>query len=169
MPKVKLPYGKNSINIDIPEDRLEGILISKVNEYSTKESEEEIVKKAMINPIGMPQLKELAQDKKKIVVISSDHTRPIPSHITMPIILDEIRKGNPEEDITILVATGFHQASTKVRLREKYGKEIVNNEKIIIHNSSDKDSMLKIGILPSGGSLILNKIVIEADYRRLLI
>jgi len=48
MTKVKLPYGKKSINIDIPEDRLEGILVSKVNKYSTKDSEEEIVKKALI-------------------------------------------------------------------------------------------------------------------------
>jgi nickel-dependent lactate racemase len=163
MPKVKLPYGKKSITIDIPEDRLEGILVSKVNKYSTQESEEDIVKKAIINPIGVPRLKDLARDKKKIVVISSDHTRPVPSHITMPIILDEIRKGNPEANITILVATGFHRASTKVELREKYGKEIVNREKIVIHNSRDKDSMLKIGILPSGGDFILNKLAIEAD------
>ncbi|MEA3453483.1 MAG: lactate racemase domain-containing protein, partial [Candidatus Caldatribacteriota bacterium] len=67
MTKVKLPYGKKSINIDIPEDRLESILVSKVNKYSTKESEEEIVKKAIVNPVGVPRLKELAQDKKKIV------------------------------------------------------------------------------------------------------
>ena len=163
MPKVKLPYGKKSITIDIPEDRLEGILVSKVNKYSIEESEEDIVKKAIINPIGVPRLKDLARDKKKIVVISSDHTRPVPSHITMPIILDEIRKGNPEANITILVATGFHRASTKVELREKYGKEIVNREKIVIHNSRDKDSMLKIGILPSGGDFILNKLAIKAD------
>ena len=45
MTKVKLPYGKKSKSIDIPEDRLESILVSKVNKCSTKESEEEIVKK----------------------------------------------------------------------------------------------------------------------------
>ena len=118
MSKIKLPYGKKSITIDIPEDRLEGVLVSKVNKYSTKESEKEIVKKAMVNPIGTPRLSDLSKDKKKIVVISSDHTRPVPSHITMPIILDEIRKGNPGANITILVATGFHRASTKAELRE---------------------------------------------------
>lgn len=163
MPKIKLPYGKEDITIDISKDRLEGILVSKVNKYITKESEEEIVKKAMVNPIGVPRLKELAQDKKKIVVISSDHTRPVPSHITMPIILDEIREGNPEVNITILVASGFHRASTKAELRDKYGDEIVDKEKIVIHDSRDKDSMVKVGILPSGGDLILNKLAIKAD------
>jgi len=163
MPKVKLPYGNKSINIDIPEDRLEGILVSKVNKYSTKESEEEIVKKAIINPVGVPRLKELAQGKKKIVVISSDHTRPVPSHITMPIILDEIREGNPKANITIMIASGFHRASTKAELRDKYGDEIVDKENIVTHDSRDNDSMVKVGILPSGGDLILNKLAIQAD------
>jgi len=163
MTKVKLPYGKKSISIDIPENRLESILVSKVNKYSIKESEEEIVRKAMVNPVRVPRLKELAQDKKKIIVISSDHTRPVPSHITIPLILNEIRKGNPMAEITILVATGFHRSSTKAELRDKYGNEIVNREKIVIHNSRDKNNMVKVGILPSGGDLILNKLAIQAD------
>lgn len=163
MSKIKLPYGKKSLHIDIPEDRLEGVLVSKVNNYVTKESEKDIVKKAMVNPIGIFRLKDLVQNKKKIVVISSDHTRPVPSHITMPIILNEIRQGNPEANIIILVASGFHRASTEEELRDKYGDEIVDKEKIVIHNCRDKDSMVKIGILPSGGELILNELAIEAD------
>lgn len=163
MPKVKLPYGKKSIIVDIPEDRLEGILISKVNKYSIKESDEEIVKKALVKPIEMPRLRDLAQGKKRIVVISSDHTRPVPSHITMPLVLDEIRQGNPKVDIIILVATGYHRASTEVELKDKYGNEIVNKEKIVIHDSRNKDSLVKVGILPSGGDLILNKLAVDAD------
>ena len=163
MPKVKLPYGKKSITIDIPEDRLEGILVSKVNKYSIEESEEDIVKKAIINPIGVPRLKDLARDKKKIVVISSDHTRPVPSHITMPLILNEIRQGNPKAEIAILVATGYHRSSTEAELRKKYGDKIVDKEKIVIHDSRDRDNMVKVGILPSGGELVLNRLAIEAD------
>lgn len=98
-----------------------------------------------------------------IAVISSDYTRPVPSHITMSIILDEIKKGNPEANITIFVATGFHRVSTKAELRDKYGDEIVDKEKILIHDSRDKDSMVKVGILPSGGDLILNELAIQAD------
>jgi nickel-dependent lactate racemase len=163
MPKVKLPCGKKSITIVIPEDRLEGILVSKVNKYSAEGSEEEIVKKAILNPIGVPRLKDLARDKKKIVVISSDHTRPLPSHLTMPLILNEIRQGNPQVEITILVATGYHRSSTEAELREKYGDKIVDREKIIIHDSWDSDNLVKVGILPSGGELILNRWAMEAD------
>ncbi len=163
MVRIKLPYGRRSIIVDIPEDRLNGVLISLAHKYTTLESEEDILKRALSKPIDTPRLRELVQGKEKIVVISSDHTRPVPSHVTMPLILGEIRELNPKVDIHILVATGFHRASTETELRDKYGNEIVDNEKIVIHDSRDEGSMVKVGILPSGGDLILNKLAVEAD------
>lgn len=163
MIKVKLPYGKKNITIDIPKDRLEGILISQVHKYNVQDSEEEVVKKALVKPIGMSRLRDLAQGKKRIVVISSDHTRPVPSHITMPLILNEIRQGNSKAEIIILVATGYHRASTEAELRDKYGDKIVDKEMIVIHNSRDRDNMIKVGMLPSGGELVLNRLAIETD------
>lgn len=70
-------------------------------------------------------MRELAKGKEKIVVVSSDHTRPVPSNITISLILEEIRQGNPKADITILVATGYHRISTKEELKDKYGEEII--------------------------------------------
>ncbi|HLV09317.1 MAG TPA: nickel-dependent lactate racemase, partial [Halanaerobiales bacterium] len=65
--------------------------------------------------------------------------------------------------ITILVATGFHRPSTDRELEDKYGREIVNKVKIVNHDSRDKKQMIKIGSLPSGGELIINKLALEAD------
>ena len=69
----------------------------------------------------------------------------------MPILLDEIRKGNPEAKITILIATGFHRASTEAELRDKYGDEIVDQERIIVHDCRDENQLIYLGTLPSGG------------------
>ena len=90
MPELKFPYGREKLNLELPADRLNGTLFSSAHEYETNKSESEIVKEAMANPIASPKLKELAKGKDKIVIISSDHTRPVPSHITMPILLEEI-------------------------------------------------------------------------------
>ena len=68
-----------------------------------------LVQEALEHPIGTPRLCDMAIDKKKVVVISSDHTRPVPSRIIMPLILKEIRRGNPDADITILISTGLHR------------------------------------------------------------
>ncbi len=163
MKEIRLPYGRKKINLEIPEERLKGVLVSKADNYQADKGEKELVRSALSNPVNTPPLQELVQEKEKIVIISSDHTRPVPSHITMPILLEEIRKGNPDADITILVATGYHRASTEEELRDKYGDRIFEQEKIVIHDSRDSKSMIKLGKLPSGGELILNSLAVEAD------
>ena len=59
-----------------------------------------------------------------MVIITSDHTRPVPSKVTMPILLRRIRQANPDIDITILLATGFHRPTTKEEMIDKFGKEL---------------------------------------------
>lgn len=163
MKKIVLPYGKGTIEAQIPLNRYNGSLVSKMTEYVPLKGEIELVKEALENPIGTKKLSELAVGKKNIVVIASDHTRPVPSKIIMPLMLDEIRKGNPDADITILIATGLHRTTTKDELVQKFGEDIVKAEKIVIHDCSDQDNLVDLGLLPSGGRLILNKMAVEAD------
>lgn len=163
MREFKLPYGKEKLVLNVDEKHLGGVLVSKIHEYNPDKSGEELVKAAIENPIGTPRLKDMVEGKKKIVVISSDHTRPVPSHIIMPVILEEIRKGNPDAEITILVSTGLHRATTKEELIGKYGEKICSKEKIVVHDCDDGNNLVYLGKLPSGGKLIINRIVAEAD------
>ena len=163
MANIEFPYGKDKLQLSLDDERLEGILLSRAHEYERKKSETEIVKDAMDNPVGTKKLRELAKDKDDVVIISSDHTRPVPSHITMPVLLDEIRSTNDDAEITILVATGFHRASTEEELRDKYGDEIVDEINIEMHDSRDESQMVNLGELPSGGDMLLNKRAVEAD------
>lgn len=98
-----------------------------------------------------------------MVIITSDHTRPVPSKITMPILLRRIREVNPAIDITILVATGFHRPTTKEEMIDKFGPDIVAHEKIVNHISGDDSQMARIGTLPSGGACIINKLAVETE------
>ncbi|MCE5285045.1 MAG: nickel-dependent lactate racemase [Pelosinus sp.] len=163
MTLVKIPYAKTTIDLELPEDRILGILTSKAHDYVPEAGEVELVQQALENPIGSARLKELVKGKKNIVVISSDHTRPVPSKVIMPQILKEIRLGNPEAEVTILIATGFHRLTTKDELIAKFGEKIVSEEKIIIHDARDQANMVDIGILPSGGEILLNKVAAQAD------
>lgn len=161
--KIKIPYSRTHLEIEIPERNLIGVMESKVSEFKPRFTQEEIVSQALDNPIGSQGIERLVKDKKNMVIITSDHTRPVPSKITLPILLRRIRNANPEIDISILIATGFHRATTRDEMIDKFGIEIVENEKIIVHDSKDKDSLVKIGILPSGGELWLNKLAIETE------
>lgn len=163
MVEISLPYDKKMITARIPDKNFIGLLESKAEHFSNPYTEKETVEKSLDNPIGSLPLEELAKGKKDIALISSDHTRPVPSHIITPIILRRIRSVNKTARIRILVATGFHRPSTREELISKYGKAIVENEEIVMHISTDDSSMVKIGQLPSGGDCIINRIAAEAD------
>lgn len=160
--RFNLPYGKKYKELIVDDEHLKSVLISRAHEYKPDKSEAELVHDALAFPINSPPLTELVVGKKNIVIISSDHTRPVPSHIIMPILLAEINASNPQAKITILIATGVHRSSTDNELRIKYGDEIVDNVSIHIHNSMD-DEMVDLGQLPSGSQLLVNKIAVEAD------
>ena len=158
--KTTIPYHKTRMAIEIPDKNLVGTLVAHHAEVNG--TEQEIVERAMDNPIGSQSLEELVRGKKRMVIISSDHTRPVPSRVTMPILLRRIREANPDIDITILIATGFHRPTTHEELVDRYGEEIVKNEHIVVHRSHD-DEMADLGTLPSGGKLLINKVAVDTD------
>lgn len=156
------PYGHGTQSLDIEDSRLKGILVSGIHDYRPEKSPEELVDDALANPVGSPRLSELAKDRRNIVLICSDHTRPVPSKVIVPRMLAEIRDGNPEAQITILISTGCHRPTTREELESKFGKDIVRDERIVVHDC-DKSPMVSLGTLPSGGELIVNALVAEAD------
>ena len=124
MKKFILPYDSKTVTLKLNDNNFAGLLESKQSTYNCKESENDIVEKSLDNPIGSLSLEELAKGKKDIVIISSDHTRPVPSKIITPILLRRIRSVSPNARIRILVATGFHRPSTREEL-------IANMERIL--------------------------------------
>ena len=163
MEKFNLPYGKDFASIEIEDGHLAGVLRSGIHEYKPPKSAVELVRESIENPIGSPRLRELAAGKRKITIIASDHTRPVPSHVIMPLMLEEIRSGNPDAEITILIATGLHRTTPLDELKSKFGDEIVSRERIVIHDCDDAANLVNIGKLPSGGDLIVNRLAVEAD------
>ncbi len=162
---INIPYHKTRMLIDIPDQRVRAILEPKPQAGSTL-SEADIARQALTEPISSPRLANLAQGKGRVLIITSDHTRPVPSHITMPLLLEEVRRGSPDAHIKILIATGFHRATTQEELRNKFGSDICDREDIVVHNAFDDDAMVCKGTLPSGGQLKINNLV---DWAELIV
>ena len=157
---ISIPYGKTHISCDL---HPRGLLTSRVDQLKSTKSGMQLVEEAMANPIGSRPLHELAASKRKCTIIISDHTRPVPSRDILPPMLAQLRQGNPEIDITLLVATGFHRPTTLAELEAKLGQEIAASEKIVVHDAFDPDSNVKIGILPSGAPLVIDRAAVETD------
>ena len=157
---VYIPYGKTTIEFD---ETGCGVLTSSIGELKAEADGLSIVKAAMENPIDSPKLSELAKGKKNCTIIISDHTRPVPSKDILPNMFAELKEGNPDIDITLLVATGFHRPTTKEELINKVGEEIYNSSKIVIHDSRNAESNVQVGILPSGAPCVIDRVAAEAD------
>ena len=157
---ITIPYGKSHLTYDFP---YSGLLTSRVDQLKSSKPGRQLVEEAMAAPIGSEPLHILAAGKKTCTIIISDHTRPVPSRDILPPVLEELRKGNPDIQITLLVATGFHRPTTTAELEAKLGPEIAGREKILVHDAFDPDSNVEIGILPSGAPLVLDRAAVETD------
>ena len=157
---ISIPYGKTHIACDL---QPKGLLTSRIEELASDKAGIDLVREALANPIGSQPLHELAAGKKSCTIIISDHTRPVPSRDILPPMLAELRKGNPDIAVTLLVATGFHRPTTTAELEAKLGVEIAEKEKIVVHDAFDADSNVPIGILPSGAPLVIDRAAVETD------
>jgi nickel-dependent lactate racemase len=161
--KAAIPYGKTTVSCEIPDARVRGVLYSHAHDYKAAGKESDLVREALRAPVDSPPLQDLAKGKQRIVIITSDHTRPVPSAVTMPVLLREIRAGNPKADITILVATGMHRDMTKEEIAARFGTEVASGEKIVVHDSHDDANLVSLGTLPSGGELVINRLAVDCD------
>ena len=157
---ISIPYGKTHLACDIPHN---GLLTSRVDQLRSDRSGLDLVRDAMANPIGSRKLSEIAVGRKTCTIIISDHTRPVPSRDILPPMLAELRQGNPDIAVTLLVATGFHRLTTPAELEAKLGPEIAANEKIVVHDAFNAESNVRIGTLPSGAPLVIDRVAVETD------
>ena len=160
---VRFPYGREYMEYDFAAENFQGTLVSSLHGYKSALQGEALIRAAMDAPVGTPRLSELAKGKKNIVLIASDHTRPVPSKIIVPPMLAEIRETAPDAEITILIATGCHRDTTREELVAKFGEEIVAREHIVVHDATDESMLVHLGTLPSGGALRINRLAAEAD------
>ncbi len=160
MNNILIPWGKGHLVWDKPRD---AVITSRIEALKSEKSGQELVRAAMANPIGSAPLSELARGKASCTIIISDHTRPVPSRDILPPMLEALRQGNPEIQVTLLVATGFHRPTTTAELEAKLGPEIADKERILVHDAFDPASNVQIGILPSGAPLVIDRAAVETD------
>ncbi len=157
-----LPYGRGRLPAAIDSGRLRAVLTSSLPE-TPPDGAEALAEAALAAPIGAPDLRQLARGKRNIVIIISDHTRPVPSRAILPPMLRAIREASPGAEVTLLVATGCHRGTTDEELRAKLGDDIFGRVRIRVHDCDDRQNMAALGALPSGQPLRINRLAAQAD------
>ena len=160
---IPIPYYTSTLALHVEEENLKAVLTAKMHGFHAEKSQEQLVLDALEHPVDSPRLRTLAEGKRNIVIVTSDHPRAVPSKITLPLLLKEIRSGNPDADITILIATGLHRPTTEEEQRRMFGDEIVDHEKIAINNAFAPEQFVELCTLPSGAVFQVNRLAAECD------
>ena len=163
MKTIPIPYYTSSLDLHIAEENLHALITARTDDYDPRKPERQLVEEALENPVGSRKLRELAVGKKKVTLVTSDHTRAVPSKLTLPILLAEIREGSPEAEITILIATGTHRPTTEAEQRRMFGDAIVDKERIVVSDAYADGDFTFIRTLPSGAEFWVHKLAVECD------
>jgi len=162
--KIKIAYGKKGLNIDVPDENL--YRVAEPEFVEGVPDPYEAVKESLANPIGSPPLPQLLTPRSDVTIVVSDKTRPVPSNILLPPLLDELNaSGIGDENITILVATGLHRPNTDEELAQMLGESILERVEVVNHNARDKGSLVYLGETKSGTPIWLNKVLYRAKVR----
>lgn len=161
--KINFPYNRGHLTAHLADQNVKAVLTSGMDEYEPSLTQLELMEEALANPIDSKKLSTLARNKNKVLLVTSDHTRALPSKLSLPLLLGEIRTGNPKAEITIMVATGLHRPSTREELINMFGKTIVEEETIVFHRAEESENMVFLDTLPSGNELWINRMAVETD------
>ena len=160
--KVHLPYGRQGLEVELPEQAQ----VLHPKRVPALAQPEEAVRQALRQPIGSPPLAELVRPTDSVAIVFSDITRPTPNHILLPAILGELAaKGVPEENVTLINATGMHRPNTRDELIAMLGQEVIDRYRIVQHDARDKGQQAFLSKNARGAEIWVNGDYMRANVR----
>lgn len=161
MMQVRFGYGHGCKEFAINEKNL--LQEIGINPLPPGRPELEEVAFALEYPIGTPRLREIVKPGEKVVIITSDVTRPMPTRKVLPLILAELQAGGVNlADVQVVLALGIHRAHTEEEQRFLVGEELFEQLKVV---DSDPQDVIRLGITQQGTPVDIFRPVAEADRR----
>ncbi len=133
------------------------------NQVAVKKTGVDAVRDALEHPIGTPRLRELVKPGEKVVIITSDITRPCPSYLILPELLRELSEAGVKDDqVTVVFALGSHRIHKPQEQRQLVGEEVYSRVRCV---DAAKEGFAHIGVTASGTPVDIDPVVAEADRR----
>ncbi|NIS59722.1 MAG: nickel-dependent lactate racemase [Proteobacteria bacterium] len=160
--KVRLPYGKEWVEVDLPEEGK--VTVIEPQYVAGLPDQAEGVRDALSQPIGSPPLRELVKSSDSVGILFSDITRPTPYHVILPSLLDQLRHLS-QEQIIFFNATGTHRGNTEAELREILGDGVIGKYRIVQNDARKQSSHVHVGTTTSGNDILIHRELVECDLR----
>ncbi|MBU0705150.1 MAG: nickel-dependent lactate racemase, partial [Chloroflexi bacterium] len=160
--KYNVPYGKSTIEFNLPPGMRGDVVASKPAEPLA--DVEGAITKALAHPTGAPPLREMAQPGDTVCIVFTDITRASPDHLLVPALLRELETaGVRDEDITLLCGIGMHRPSTLEEKVTKLGQPVVDRYRVIDNEPQNPAALVDLGVTPGGTPVSAHRAAVEAD------
>jgi len=155
--QVSLKYGKGSVRLEIPKDRL--LEVVKPRSSVCKGLS---VPEALAAPIGVEPLPKLLDKNDKVAVVVSDITRPCPTRRILPFVMRSLKaSGVPRDNLRILIGTGTHRGHTSAEKRALLGTYASSVPQVVDHKM---DSAQYVGTTKRGTRVSVNPLLLDVDF-----
>jgi nickel-dependent lactate racemase len=155
----KYGFGKGFKEFEIRDENIIGELVR--NEVKVELTGVDEVRRALLNPIGTQRLSSIVKPGEKIAIITSDITRPMPTSIALPPVVDELLEaGVKHEDITVVFALGSHRKHTEEEKKYLVGEDLYGKIRCV---DSDVNRCKMLGTTTSGTPVEIFDEVASAD------
>jgi len=154
--KIKIPYGKEKVDVEVGENRIAGIVEPNVVSVG---DETETIRKGIEQTINSSSFHEFIADDEDLLFIVNDYTRPTPTAKILEVIYPKIKYKNTK----FIIATGIHRAPTEEEFKFIFGNyHDLLKDRIYVHDARKDEDMVYLGVSSTGTEMYVNKIGIEA-------
>jgi lactate racemase len=157
----EIGYGSCTKSFQLDERHL--MLEMKANLPDEEVDEAREVRRALLEPIGTPPVGKIVNPGESVCIITSDMTRPCPSAIILPPLIEELEDaGVRPEDITVVFALGSHRRHTEEEKRRLVGDDVYSRVHTV---DSDPEDTVFLGMTSYGTPVNISSIVAQSDRR----
>lgn len=158
---VEIGFGLTPQTVKIPDANVVDVLVPNNIEVFCKGKQAVIT--SLQAPIGTQRLSQTVVPGQKIVIITSDVTRPLPSYKIIPAILDELHQaGIDDKDVTVVFALGSHRRQSRDEMMRLVGQDVFDRVRCI---DGDPEDFVHMGLTALGTPVDITRVVAEADFR----
>ena len=137
---VRLAYGRASVKVVMPTDAD----VLRPRHATPVENPADALAAALTHPAVGPSLAEIVPQGARVGVSICDVTRPFPSRIVLPVLLDEL----PTARVTLFIATGTHRPCTEREMDAMLGPAVRERVEVVQHDAFDGPSHAAVGPIP---------------------
>lgn len=155
---VELKYGSTSFTLDLPPDRLAGVIAPSLP--LPENAPEAIITQALD---ACQSTISAFSPGDRVVIVTSDITRYSGSEIYLPLLVERLnRRGIPDKNIEILIALGIHRAQTDHE-HERIVGPLFGRIRVIDHDCDNPSGLVSVGRTGNGIEVGVNRRAVEAD------